>query len=328
MQDSHITPLKKAVVSPAFWFCTKVLLLLFLLGYVAVELFYQQDLAQQFDRLGYSLIQRGWSPVYLLVLLLVPLNWFLEILKWRTLLRPLTSISLVRAAKGVLTGLSLGFMTPHSLGDYLGRVGHLQHENRMESLGAILFGRGAQFISTLLFGLVGLWAWYRAENTLWVLLVFCGCLLGMTTLLGMFLLAREPFVRGCKRYWPSAHKFIKVMSQYSLREVWAVFGYSCLRYMVFASQFLLLLYWLQTPLPLTVLGAGVTWVLLAKSVIPAFNFLSDLGVREFSALYFFGLYAISPAPVLTASLSIWILNILIPTLVGAVFIIPMKLTKP
>ena len=131
----------------------------------------------------------------------------------------------------------------------------------------------------------------------------------------------------CGRIWPAAHRLIKILSGYAKKDIYRVFALSSIRYLVFAGQFTLLLYWLDLPLGLFEIFAGVTWILLAKSVIPAFNFLSDLGVREFSALYFFGLLGVAPAAVLTASLTIWLLNILIPTLVGSIFITQMKLSK-
>ena len=327
MQDSYITPLKKVANSGTLSLLIKAVLLVSLLTYITVVLFRNQDLAWQFNQVSMNLINKGWSWIYVWLILAIPVNWGLETVKWQTLLRPLTGVSLSQAAKGVLTGLSLGFMTPHSLGDYFGRMAHLGSSQRLASTGAMLLGRGVQFLSTLLFGLVGLWYWCLVEPTSWVWGIFLFTLMALMVMWLMFLRGRKYFVDLCGRFWPAAHRFVEVLSLYSRREIWTVFGLSSLRYVVFASQFAFLLYWLDLPLDLLQIGAGVTWILLAKSVIPAFNFLSDLGVREFSALYFFGLLGVSPAPVLTASLSIWVLNILIPTLVGSIFITQMKLSK-
>lgn len=325
LQDSYIAHHKKASWRHALSITSKLLLLVLLTGYIITEVFRNEEIGWQFRQLADDLLIKGWNWIYLILVLMVPLNWFLESFKWQILLRPVTSISLMGAFKGVLTGLALGFMTPHSLGDYAGRIGQLGSSNRLESMGAILLGRGAQFLSTLLFGLLGLWAWYRVDSTGLGLGIFWTSLFILGLLLLLFFFARSYFVLLCQKLWPPVVRFVKVLSQYSRRQVLGIFALSLLRYLVFSSQFLILLYWLDTPLPVSTLMAGVSWVLLAKSVIPAFNFLSDLGVREFSALYFFGLYAISPAPVLTASLSIWLLNILVPTLIGAGFIIQMKI---
>ena len=73
--------------------------------------------------------------------------------------------------------------------------------------------------------------------------------------------------------------------------------------------------------------AGITWVFLAKSVIPTFNFLSDLGIREFSAVLFFDSFSVPVEPIVLASLLIWVINILIPTLSSMPLMWKLRLLK-
>jgi uncharacterized membrane protein YbhN (UPF0104 family) len=69
---------------------------------------------------------------------------------------------------------------------------------------------------------------------------------------------------------------------------------------------------------------GVAFVFLVKSVIPT---LFDLGVREFSAVYFFSKFGFSPEPVMISSLILWIVNILIPSLVGTFLVFDLKISE-
>lgn len=55
------------------------------------------------------------------------------------------------------------------------------------------------------------------------------------------------------------------------------------------------------------------------------NFLSDLGIREFSAIYFFDHFGVDLVAVINASLTLWIINILLPTIIGAPLTLKMKL---
>ena len=68
------------------------------------------------------------------------------------------------------------------------------------------------------------------------------------------------------------------------------------------------------------LFSGATWIFLIKSIVPSFNFLADLGIRELSALQFFESYGAIELNILTATLSIWILNLLIPSILGTVLL--------
>ena len=60
---------------------------------------------------------------------------------------------------------------------------------------------------------------------------------------------------------------------------------------------------------------------------PTFNFLSDLGVREASALLFFERFAVAIEPVILASLLVWIINLLIPTLLSLVFVSKLRFIR-
>jgi hypothetical protein len=78
----------------------------------------------------------------------------------------------------------------------------------------------------------------------------------------------------------------------------------------------------ELPLGVSVSGIGV--VFLAKTVTPAFNLLSDLGVREAASLWVFEPFG-APAPVLvTATLTLWVANILMPVLIGLIWVWRLK----
>ena len=82
------------------------------------------------------------------------------------------------------------------------------------------------------------------------------------------------------------------------------------------------------PLPLPVLLAGITWVFLAKSVVPSLNFLGALGIREVSTVVFFELYTNTLAPVVLAAFMLYTLNVLLPAVAGLVTIQTLKLLRP
>jgi len=251
-----------------------------------------------------------------LVVLLMPFNWLLESYKWKMLTKPIKAISLKSALKGVLSGLSLAFITPHGIGDYIGRIAMIKSENRSRLVGSLLLGRGMQMFVTLLFGLIGVY---------FVLGWSVFMTLGVIALIGLviLLLITKVKVISKSNWLKKLLYYFDIISEFDFAFVFKLLFVSALRYVVFATQFIIVLgLFVETSILQNL--AGTTWILLAKSVLPAFNFLSDLGVREVSAIYFYESYNVELVSVLSASLTVWIINILAPTLIGLPFVLQLK----
>lgn len=268
----------------------------------------------------------GWLA---LLFFLTIVNWLLEAIKWKMLSDRIEKMSLWQSIQGVLAGLSLGFVTPHALGDYAGRIWHLKNDKRLESLGAIMLGRALQFFPTFAFGLLGVfYFFFDNDNTVFKLLAWVGIpivLLGGASLCiyGRRYFMKIMFLRPFRKY----AKYFTIVSQYSHLEMMSFIGLAFGRYIVFGSQFMILLILLGASKDVLLLLAGVTWTFLGKSTIPSFNFLSDLGVREFSALFFFSQFHVDAMPVVFASFSLWCFNLLLPSIAGLVGVGGMKIFR-
>ena len=99
------------------------------------------------------------------------------------------------------------------------------------------------------------------------------------------------------------------------------------RYSIFVAQYLSILYFLGFPdLDFMILSA-VFLIFLAKSTLPTLNFMSDLGVREFAALVFLEFTKMPNDVIVLGSLTLWFINILIPTIIGLIFVQQIKLVE-
>ena len=262
----------------------------------------------------------GRLPV-LLAVALVPINWGLEAWKWHRLARHLEPVSFGRSLKAVLVGLTLGFATPNRVGDYAGRILELKSARRLDALGAVFLGRYAQLVVTVLAGAAGLLFFvlkfyltgYPAAG---LGVTAAAGLLGAMVLLPLYrsriLLAVLTLVRPLRRF----RRFLAVMPTYPTRALHAVLAISGLRYTVFCGQFLLLLHAYGTTAPLGQGLAAVAGTFFLKSLVPSLNALADVGVRELSATHLFGLLGQPVLPVLSASLSLWVINIALPSAAG------------
>ena len=255
----------------------------------------------------------GWWLAGLV--LLTPVNWGLEARKWQLLIRPVEAISFIEAYQAVLAGTSLGFALPAVVGDAAGRVLALRSGSRAEGVAASLVSGGLQFYVAVGFGAVA-WAWQvvsvsgRDTVSGRVLLA----LLAGMTLTGVLLLLFQPEVRRVSL------PVIGWMALPPFATLPLPLGFAALRYLTFSLQFFLALNLYGLTLPVADAAAGIGLVFLAKTITPAFNVLSDLGVREAAALWVFAPYDL-PAPVLIlATLTLWAVNVLLPVLVGLVWV--------
>jgi hypothetical protein len=283
-----------------------------------------------------GIIQDAWqSPLRLLLVMaaiLIPVNWGFEAWKWHLLGQKIERMSFLRAYRSVMVGLTLGFITPNRLGDYAGRVLELKSRQRLEAIGAIFIGRFCQLVATILAGSVGLlyfmlrfyWSHYPAVCLSFIFLLLS---LNAAVLLLLYnaraMVAVVAVIRPLRQFVP----YIAIMSSYTPAEVSRLLLLSLGRYMVFLLQFILLLVLFEVQLSPVEYVCGVSGTFFLKSVVPSVSLLSDLGVRELSAMYLFGLLGQVRLQVLSASLSLWLLNIAVPSTLGLVFVLRLRLAK-
>ena len=271
--------------------------------------------------LAATLSGSGRGPV-LVALGLVPLNWGLEAWKWQRLARHIEPThSFGRSLRAVVLGLTLGFAKPNRVGDYAARILTLRARRRLDAVGAVFLGRYAQLVATVLAGGAGLLYfierfYLRGYPAAQVGVLAAGVLGAALVLLPLYrsrvLLAALALVRPLRRFG----RYLAVMPSYSARELHTVLGLSGARYAVFCVQFLLLLAAYGVRAPLGPALAAVAGTFLFKSLVPSLNALADVGVRELTATHLFGLLGQPALPVLSASLSLWVLNIALPSALG------------
>jgi hypothetical protein len=95
----------------------------------------------------------------LLSFLLVIVNWGLEALKWQLLLRHSIPVRWFDALKYVLSGVTLGFITPGRTGEFAGRMILLPEGKRLQTIVLSMLGGMAQIIPIVIFGILHISYW-------------------------------------------------------------------------------------------------------------------------------------------------------------------------
>lgn len=287
------------------WRWLRVMLWLSVLGYCVYrwQMGYTVELA---SALSSTLASPATVGVLLLVVALMPLNWYLETLRWQRLAAAQEPLSWRKAWQGVWMGLALGLWMPRLLAEYVGRVGELPRTERKENVGRVFLAQATMMNATLTVGLAGALSFWQVPGA-W----------------GFALLTMAFWPWAVWRVLQSGHGWVRRLypgyhpDALSHTAYWQIQGLAYLRYLIFFVQYGLLLYLFLPPLTTSALWGGVAWVFLVKSATPFLHVLGDLGVREFSALLYFEALGVPAAAIITPTALLWSLNVLIPTALGA-----------
>ena len=276
-----------------------------------------------------------------LVVLLMPVNLFLEVIKWRWLMSKLEDVSFWNATKAVLIGVSVSMFLPNRVGDYLGRVFVLKKADRLQAVLATVLGSMAQLLTTILFGIIAVlffFPFYVDMNIQLNIWFYSGTIAAVVIVAFTSVFAFLNFSsfsdilhRISGRLYRRISKYSEVFSWYNPEFLLKILGISIGRYLVFSFQFWLLFLAFQVPVsyPVAMMLIGLIYLLMA--VIPTIA-LTEIGVRGSVSLFVFGLY-FSTEGMLTenlglgiasASTMLWVFNLAFPALLGTIFVYSLR----
>lgn len=287
----------------------------------------KNDSLQQFERLISVISHRQVIYTLSAVVLLMILNWFLESLKWQYLAKKLTEISVWVAIEAVFCGLTWAIFTPNRIGEYGGRVMFLPNRKRIHGIFAMAVGAFSQNVITNLVGVTAsLWFIYYFLNiNPWL---YLGLVVLSVVFLALFLIFYFNIkwlvglldrIKFLKKY----HRFFEIMGRYNIDELLVVIGYSLARFFVFSLQYYLIIHLLLPDIPFISMMLTVFVFLFIQSAMPSLDLL-DIGVRSFTAMHLFLYITNQQIAIIAAVSSIWLINLIIPAIIGSVFVFKMR----
>tara|TARA_B100001248_G_C27399362_1_gene468698 strand:- start:311 stop:1288 length:978 start_codon:yes stop_codon:yes gene_type:complete len=317
----------------------KAISFLLKISIVALALFFLYDQLKsnisfkQFDLNNIFLTLKNNFSVLVLVIFLMFLNWFVESLKWRFLISKIEKVSIKTSLRAVFSGITVSSFTPNRVGEYGGRVFCLKHADRIQGVLITVIGSMAQLIVTIVFGLVGILLlpnlmpsfdlFLKDLEFSYPIILFVVILLS-TLLILLFLNASVFTVLLSKfRFLTKFSKYSKVFSFYSSSELLEVLVYSFVRYIIFTSQYFILLNIFSVEVSYINSMILITTMLFVVSVIPTVA-IAEIGIRGSVALYLFGLLSNNSIGILSATFSLWIINLVLPALIGIIFIFTLR----
>lgn len=260
--------------------------------------------ADNFDKL---IFQLDFSII--LVISLMPINWMMEYLKWKVLLKQ-NSLSRTMSKESFASGMLSDFVIPGIPSNFLGRIFYFAPDKRINLTFWIQISNMIQFSITIIFGLSSLLLLNLSEPNF----IFWSLITGLfIVILGISVPGRN-LLR--KLFGKEIQKQIQNLNENSM--LLALFGYSLIRFIVFSIQFALLLYAFGQYQNLSIfcwIWSSYLFVTLSPSL-----FMGNLVVRESITTAVFSLGNFAILPVISATFLIWLINHFIPVVLAWFYI--------
>lgn len=310
-----------------FWFRLIFFILAYVfLAYKLATFSHYAEMAAQLKQT--TLLQTGWLA---LVLLLLPLNWLLESIKWKMMLANLQFISLKDAVRAVLGGMVTGFFTPNRVGELVGRIACLENQNRRAGATLSLVNSFTQNLMMAVGGIPACIAFfYVSQNpatgfdVVPYVIIITICMIS-----GILLFFRMPqMARNLKpgKISNFLSPYIACLSGYTRTGLLNIMLVTLLRYTVFCMQFYFMLLFFGVNITIWQALIAIPTTYLFVSFTPSLAF-SEAAVRSSYSVLFIGAFSGQEIPVILAGVSIWVVNFVMPMMAGSVVILR-KNSKP
>jgi membrane protein implicated in regulation of membrane protease activity len=305
----------------------------------------------QFDTLASVFLKA--NPLYIgAALLLLPLNLYFQFRKWQLLVLSRIPLATARELRtSLLLGFTFGIVTPARIGEFGGRAAgigtrssqavrseesgpdgktDLVIADKVALIGLTAIDKLSTMMVTLLMGACALlvFCWLHPFMSPWLLtglLLFTAMGLLLLRLLWKSRHAKQGSEskdsttehRGyLRRRFEDVRSMLRALDTALLRRLLA---FSFLFYCTFLLQFFLLLLAFTSVGTISAL-AGIGTIMLVKTIIPPVT-IGELGIREAASVFVLGHAGILAAAAFNASLLLFTINILLPSLAGLLLLI-------
>jgi uncharacterized membrane protein YbhN (UPF0104 family) len=319
----------------------RILILASTYGFLYWKIFYGKDWHQQYNQF-ISLLEKPQVKNFLfIVVLLMLVNWGIESMKWRFMIRKIEHVTFPRSLQAVFAGISISFFTPNRTGEYVGRAFILDKASHVDGILITILGSMSQLFITIFTGTLAMLVFvprFMNSSSFFSGTVFIGIvfLVILINLLLLFLILNVQFLsvlrdKLLRSRLKKFRKHLAIFSGFRPRDMVYVIMMSFLRYLVFTSQFLLLLKIFSVPVAFYDGIIITSLIFLVLAIVPTVA-LTELGVRNSVAIYFFGIYFnhsvnlpdLVLIGILSAATLLWIINLAIPAFIGTFFVFRLK----
>lgn len=295
-----------------------ILVVILVFGFVFSKILNQWD-SNFIGLLHFEYLQARVYFIFL-VLLLALLNWIIEAYKWQFAIKEFQPMGIFSALKTIWYGIGAGLFTPNRIGDPIARVALLPPASRGQGAVMAAVCAMAQQLATILFGLVGIFFFYGYNS---VPVTGFESIFAIISVLGLLFITLAVVFKyknlaiWFQRFKPVQRwlKRVNLSLNAPSKKTMPIVLLSLLRYAVFSSQLLLMMYFFGYNANCTSLYMAIFITYLFASVIPTFA-VAEVAVRAGFAITFIGILWPNATGITFATLSLWLINVALPGIIG------------
>lgn len=276
----------------------------------------------RFELMAGSIAQNKGLLLLVLCLLLMPLNWGLESFKWKLITAPVEKVSYQLASRSVYSGVCLGNFAPGRATEFIAKILFFKEDNRSK-ITVLHFVNGMfQFSITVIIGFIAVLLRVKELGTEYNWVIYASAAVGlfMLGLLAWCIANINMLLHWVVKKISSKKSLEPFTYHFPTKTLFSLFGFSLLRYGIFFTQFaLLLLVFMPGGLNPSLLS-GISVYFLITASIPMFSAV-EAAIRAAVALLVFKGAGSSDAVIAIATIALWFINIVIPSLIGYYFLL-------
>jgi len=277
----------------------------------------------------FDTIFTNYSLIFIVVLMMF-INWMLESLKWKFMIRKIEAISFFTSFRAIFSGITVSSFTPNRIGEYGGRVFCLEKSDRIQAVFITILCSMAQLLTTIIFGSFAFFILHEKflEDQYFIIEISRFSLLILFVLNILFVLAYFNVSFLINFLWKFSffnflRQYINVISLFNFKDLLVTFLYSVFRYLIFSIQFLILLHVFNVDISFYNAILSVMLVFFFITLTPTIT-IAEIGVRGSMALLVFLKFSTNVIGILSSTFLLWIINLIIPAIIGSFFIFSLK----
>jgi uncharacterized membrane protein YbhN (UPF0104 family) len=306
--------------------------------WLAINL-YQQIIHQHNKTDAWETIKNAFvgtkSGQLFLAIFFMFINWGIEAKKWQILMLPLQKINFYTAYKAIFAGTSFAANTPNRVGEYVGRMLYIEEGKRLQSIPLTITGSFSQLIVTLVAGTIAL-LWYIPLNSqisnptissFWLKVFASGSV--FVSIFSLLIFFKLQWVVMAFSKIPFINKyeyFFKKVDELDNTIIIKILCLSIFRYIVFIIQYILVLnaFGIETSIFNYIILLSVLF--LVMSIVPSFVII-EAGIRSTVSIELFKVITSNTAAIIATSTFIWLLNLMLPAILGVILLLGKRIFK-
>jgi hypothetical protein len=235
------------------------------------------------------------------------INWFFEIIKWQILANKIRKISFKDALIQTLSSFTVSMITPNRIGEYGFKLFFFKSLDVKKIIALQSIQSFSQLFATLFFGLMGCLYFKYYQLSFVILICF---------LLKLIVKKLSFLPKKIALYVAKIRLLVEDVYQ-------SVLILSICRYLIFSTQYMILLYWFDVENNFFELYFTLTLMYLFSSILPTLQFF-DVLIKGTVGVFVFDKINVPAATILQVSIIMWFFNMLLPYILGLYYWIKFK----